>query len=76
MTEREWLEIFADNLYYLMREKNYTQEELARAAGVSQTAISMYLNKRKMPGVRAVINLAWELGEDMDDFILFGDRID
>ena len=58
------------------KSQKLTQEQLARLAGVSQSSISMYLNGNKMPGIRAVINLAWELDQNLEDFILFGDRID
>ena len=76
LSEQEWLEIFAYNLREIMIQRGLTQEQLARLAGVSQSSISMYLNGNKMPGIRAVINLAWELDQNLEDFILFGDRID
>lgn len=76
MTEQEWLDIFGDNLVSLMRDRGVTQNELAVESGVSQASISAYINGRKMPGVRALINLADALRVDMNEFMEFGDIID
>lgn len=76
MTEREWLDIFGDNLVSLMRDRDVTQVELAIESGVSQASISAYINGRKMPGVRSLINLADALRVDMSEFMEFGDIID
>lgn len=75
MTEQEWLDIFADNLKGLMLYSNMTQRELADAAGLSDTAISYYVNGQKMPGIRAIINLAHALDVDVSELIDFGSRI-
>ena len=75
MTEVEWLDIFGDNLREIMADKGYSQRELADATGLSEGAISYYLNKRCIPSIRAIINMAYELNVDLNDFIDFGDRI-
>lgn len=75
MTEKEWLEIFGENLLYLMERMGYTQRELADAAGLSESAISHYINKQKIPGVKAIINLAYVLDCDVADLIDFSERI-
>lgn len=76
MTEHEWLDIFGDNLVSLMRDWNMSQNELSQRSGVSQSSISAYINKRKMPGVKALINIADVFDISLDDFMNFGDIID
>lgn len=75
MSEQEWLDIFGDNLVDLMKEKGYTNRDLADATGLSEGTISSYVRKRKIPGIRAIINIAYELDLSMDEFIDFGDRV-
>lgn len=76
MTETEWMNIFGDNLQSLMQERGYTQGDLAAESGLDQTTISRYLNKRCIPSVRAITNLAYVLDCDISDLIDFGDRIE
>lgn len=76
MTEHEWLDIFGDNLVSLMRDWNMSQSELSQRSGISQSSISAYINKRKMPGVKALINIADVFDISLDEFMNFGDIID
>lgn len=76
MTEHEWLDIFGDNLVSLMRDWNMSQSELSQRSGISQSSISAYINKRKMPGVKALINISDVFDVSLDDFMNFGDIID
>lgn len=75
MTEQEWLDIFSENLRECMIEKGYTQKELAEETGLSEAAISNYVNGRKFPSVRAIINMSYALRVSLIDFIDFGDFI-
>lgn len=75
MSEVEWMDIFGDNLAEIMKEQGYSQRDLADDAGLSEASISNYINKRRMPTVRAIINMAYVLNLDIEDFIDFGDRI-
>lgn len=76
MSEQEWLDIFGDNLRYILDEYGYTREQFAEATGISQATISRYINKQKIPSLKNIINMSLELGIDMEDFIMFGgDRI-
>lgn len=75
MTEYEWLDIFGDNLVDLLKEANMTQRELADAAGLSEGSISNYIHKRKLPGVKALVNISEALDCPLDDLMFFGDRI-
>lgn len=58
-----------------MEEKGYNQEQLSKTTGISQSSISGYLNARQIPTVKAVINMAYELDEDLTAFIDFGDKL-
>lgn len=49
---------FADRLRARMREKNLSQEDLAKLAGVTQPAISLLLNRGNRPQQRTIIRLA------------------
>lgn len=71
MSEAEWLDAFGDNLASLLNECGMSQRELAEISGLSESSISYYINKQKMPGVKAVINIAHALKIDIDDLIDF-----
>lgn len=75
MTEQEWLDIFGDNLAEIMAEQGYSQRDLADEAGLSESAISYYVNKQRLPSIKAIINMAYVLDQDLNNFIDFGDRI-
>lgn len=76
MTETEWIEIFRTNLIEIMTEYGYTQRDLADATGLSEMAISNYVNGKRIPTVRAIINISYELNIEVNDLIDFGDRIE
>ena len=77
-TESEWLDIFAKNLASYLESKQITRYEFADKAGLTPSAVSQYLAKKRMPTVRAVINMFYALDcevNSLDDFIDFGGRI-
>lgn len=76
MTEVEWLDIFANNLVEMLEDANMSQRELADIAGLSEGAVSGYINKRKIPSLRAIINIAYALDCSVEDLIDFGDVIE
>lgn len=76
MSEMEWISIFGDNLIDIMDEKGYTQERLANETGLTQSTISKYINKKQMPSIKAVVNLAYALDCTTDELIEFGDAIE
>lgn len=76
MTEEKWRELFGFNLKNHLKDARMTQEELAEEMGVTQSAISDYVNGRKLPGVRSILNMAYALSCDTDDLIDFGEMID
>lgn len=76
MSEVEWMDIFGDNLVDLLKEARMTQQELADATGLTKSAISNYINKRRMPNVRALINISEALDISLDELMFFGDTIE
>ena len=61
MSELEVIDIFADNLRDLMQEVGITQRELADESGVTEATISRYLNKQRMPTLKAFLNICYVL---------------
>ena len=64
------------NIKRFRKEKGYTQRELADASGLSEATISYYIRKIKMPGVKALINIAYALNCTIDELVDFGEHID
>ena len=75
MTEQEWLDIFADNLRDMMRDFGISQRELADETGLSESTIGRYLKKQMVPGIKALVNIAYVLDCSLDDLMDFGSRI-
>ena len=76
MSETEWLDNFGDNLSFLLADYGLTQGELAEMTGLSEPTISSYINKRRMPGAKAILNISYALKISIDDLIDYGDTID
>ncbi len=53
----------------IMKKKNITQAELAKAAGVSEAFISFVIDEKKMPSVPVLKRIAERLGVLMDDLV-------
>ena len=75
MTEAEWLDIFSNNLIDMFNEQGYSQEELAYETNLSQSTISKYINKKQLPSLKAIINIAYALDCSIDELIDFGEKI-
>lgn len=69
MSEVELIDIFAENLRYTMKDVRITQAELAKYSGLSEAAISRYLAKKRLPDVRALINMCVVLNCTLEDLI-------
>lgn len=76
MTLRDWTENFGDVLTELMKERDMTQQELAKESGLSIGSINSYIHKQSPPGIKAIINLSYALDVDIAELIDFGDTID
>lgn len=75
MSEQEWINIFGDNLQEMLLEANMTQRELAEDTGLTEATISRYINKQRMPTVRALVNIVYSLGCSFDELMDFGDQV-
>lgn len=75
MTELEWMDIFGDNLRDILKEYGMTQRQLAEETGLTESTISNYINKRKIPSMRAIVNIANALDISTDELINLDDRI-
>ena len=59
-----------DKLRDLRKEKNLTQGQLAKAVGVSASAIGMYEQNRREPNNETLIKLCRYFGVSSDDILL------
>lgn len=75
MSEEDWLNIFSGNLSSMLYDAGMTQRDLADETGLSEATISCYLNQRKIPGVKALINIAHVFDCSLDELIDFGENI-
>lgn len=75
MSEVEWIDIFGDNLRDILKEQNMSRRELAQVLSVSEVTISNYINKKQMPTMEVIVNMAYELSISVDELIDFGDRV-
>lgn len=69
ISEVELMDIIGDNLRDLMIETGYSQNELAKESGISQSSINRYINKQRLPSLRAVINMSYVLECSIDDIV-------
>lgn len=69
------MEKFSDNLRRLMSERQMSAAELARATGLSEAAISGYLNGKKEPRGAQSVSLARALGVSLDELWQTGFRV-
>nr|DAD57953.1 MAG TPA: hypothetical protein [Caudoviricetes sp.] len=76
MTEKEFMDIFAENLIDAMQETGISQSELAKEARLTEASISRYLSRDRMVSSRAIVNIAIALNCNLDDLIPFYDLID
>ena len=76
MSELDWLDIFAGNLRDMLIDANMSQRELADASGLAESTISSYINKQKIPSLKAIINISYTLDCDVTELIDFGETIE
>lgn len=75
MSEVEWMDIFGDNLRDILKEQNMSRRELAQVLVISEATVSRYINKKQMPTMEVIVNMAYELSISVDELIDFGDRV-
>ena len=75
MTELEWMDIFGDNLRDILKEYGMTQKDLADESRLSETTISRYIKKQRIPNMKAIVNIANALDLTTDELINLDERI-
>ena len=65
----EGTERMGDRIHRLMKENDYTQKELASMIGVTESAMSRYLNNEREPKAEVIANLATALNTSSDYLI-------
>ena len=76
MTQSEWREIFGDNLKSILEERGMSQRDLANDTGLSNSRINEYIKGNTTPNIFAIINMAYVLDIDIDEFVDFEDTIE
>lgn len=76
MTITEWSDNFSENLLELLEDRQMTQFELAQESGVSVGSINSYIHNKTLPGIKAILNIAFVLNVDVTELIDFGDTIE
>ena len=76
MTETQWLDTFGDNLSSMLYDARITQRDLSDMTGLSESTISFYINKQKMPGLKAILKIAYALDCEVSDLVDFGSTIE
>ena len=71
----QWMQQFAEEVKYYLKENHMTQRDLADKAGLAESSISEYLNSTSIPSTTAVINIAYALDVEVNELIDFGSRI-
>ena len=69
MTEQNYLEAFAYNLDYIMKDEGINKSELAKRRNIGKSTISKYLNAKKMPTIKTISNICYALGCEFEDII-------
>lgn len=65
----EWKRRFADRLTNILKERNMSQSELAKASGLSRSRINEYISMRSVPSIFASINIADALDISVEELI-------
>lgn len=69
MSEMDLLDIFAENLNYVMNDENVSATELARLTGLEKSTISRYLKAQRMPSMKTFLNICRALNCDYYDIL-------
>lgn len=76
MTEQEWIEKFRLNLSSMLYDYGYFDaRDFARDLGVTETAVSYWINGKRAPTVRSVLNISYLLGVSLEELVDFGEPI-
>ena len=65
------MKTFGDRIQKLMKEKGYSQKELAQMIGVTESAMSRYIKNEREPKIDIIANFATALGTTTD-YLIYG----
>ena len=71
-SKEDYMDIFADNLADLMERRGFDDISLAKEARMKSTTILGYKNRRTLPTIKSIVNLAHALGCSIEELIDFG----
>lgn len=71
ISKQLWRKLFAENLKEIMQERDLTQNDIAKMAGVSQSFMSRILSAKSSASVKVVVNLSYSLRIKMDKLCVF-----
>lgn len=60
------MEKLGDRIMLLLKQKNLSQKDLAAMAGVSESALSRYINNEREPKLEILANIATALDSTVD----------
>ena len=69
MTEAQFIREFANNLQGELEYSYTSQKELSEMTGITESAISRYVNGERMPSLKNVIKIARALECSVGDLI-------
>ena len=75
MEECKWMYEFANTLNDYMEERDISQRELAKRAGVSESTVSDLIRGQRMPSIKSVVNISNVLEISTDDLVNFNEKI-
>ena len=72
ISEVQWIQYFAEEVKYQMKQKKMTQRELADRSRLAESTISDVIHGNKLPSIRTVYNISFGLGVGIDELTDFG----
>lgn len=75
MSEQDFLEDISFSLRSAMSEKGISQTKLAKMTGISRQLINCYVNGKRMPSLKNLLNMFFVLDLHIDDEIDMFDLI-
>lgn len=75
MIEQEWIEKFRRQLNDILWERGYTQRDFAKELGITEAAVSYWLDGKRAPSVYSLINMSYLLHISIDELVDFGEPV-
>jgi transcriptional regulator with XRE-family HTH domain len=69
MTEYELMKEISGNIQYMMNDSRINQKQLSKYSGLTESAISRYVNGERMPTIPSLLRLAYAMCCEVTDLI-------